>query len=136
MVKLWPILINGYRPPVATANPRIAQLTALDDLFAHYPILTMVHILPGLLFMILGPLQFSSTIRKRYLRWYRWNGQVYVVCGGVIDVTTLGMSFAMPAIGRFNQAAATTLFGSFFYSRLGKPSGISGATRLTCIASG
>lgn len=90
----------------------MAQLAALDDLFAHYPILTMVHILSGLLFMILGPLQFSSTIRKRYLRWHRWSGRVFVVCGGVIGVT--GMSFAMPAIGGFNRAAATTLFGSFF----------------------
>jgi hypothetical protein len=55
MVQLVPVVIGGYRPPAATANPALAQLTALDDLFARYPILTLVHIVPGLLFTLLGP---------------------------------------------------------------------------------
>jgi len=55
----------------------------------HYPILTLVHIVPGLLFMLLGPLQFSSTIRARHLRWHRWSGRVFVVCGVVIGISAL-----------------------------------------------
>jgi len=70
---LVPILINGYNPPAAASNPTAAQFAALDAVFARYPILTLVHILPGLLFMVLGPLQFSSTIRTRHLQWHRSN---------------------------------------------------------------
>jgi len=119
-LNLIPVVAHGYRPPAIPPNPRLAQLTALDDLFARYPILTLVHIVPGMLFMILGPLQFSSTIRERHLRWHRWSGRIFVACGLVIGTTALVMSFGMPAIGGLNQAAATTLFGTFFLIALCK----------------
>src|SRR5713101_9984213 len=120
MMHLVPIAIRGYHPPAVATNPRAAQFAALDDLFAHYPILTLVHIVPGLLFMLLGPLQFSSTIRARHLRWHRWSGRVFVVCGAVIGISALVMSLGMPAIGGLNQAAATTLFATFFLFALCK----------------
>src|ERR1700676_1123687 len=120
MAHLVPIVARGYHPPAATSNPVAARFAALDDLFAHYPILTLVHIVPGLLFMLLGPLQFSSTIRARHLRWHRWSGRVFVICGLVIGISALIMSFGMPAIGGVNQAAATVLFGSYFLLALSR----------------
>jgi uncharacterized membrane protein len=120
MVHLLPVVVHGYHPLAIPSNPRLAQLTALDDLFAHHPILTLVHIVPGMLFMILGPLQFSSAIRERHLRWHRLSGRVFVTSGLVIGVSALVMSFGMPAIGGVNQAAATTLFGTFFLFALCK----------------
>jgi uncharacterized membrane protein len=119
-VQLAPILINGYSSPTVPSNPRLAQFAALDGIFAHYPGLTLIHILPALLFLVLGPLQFSSTFRKRHLQWHRRNGRILFLCGTVIGVSALVMSFAMPAIGGVNQAAATTLFGSWFLFALGK----------------
>src|SRR6202790_1091159 len=120
MAHLVPIVARGYHPPAATSNPVAVRFAALDDLFAHYPILTLVHIVPGLLFMVLGPLQFSSTIRARHLRWHRWSGRIFVSCGLVIGISALVMSFGMPAIGGINQAAATTLFATFFLFALCK----------------
>jgi len=120
MVNLLPVVVGGYHPPTVSSNPVAARFAALDDLFAHYPILTLVHIVPGLLFMVLGPLQFSSTIRARHLRWHRWSGRIFVSCGVVIGISALVMSFGMPAIGGINQAAATTLFATFFLFALCK----------------
>src|SRR6267143_6141129 len=121
MVRLVPIAVRGYHPPALTSkNPAAAQFAALDDLFARYPFLTLVHIVPGLLFMVLGPLQFSSTIRARHLRLHRWSGRIFVICGVVIGISALVMSFDMPAIGGLNQAAATTLFATFFLFALYK----------------
>jgi hypothetical protein len=74
IVNVVPIVLHGYHPPPPASNPVAAQFIALDDLFAHYPVLTLIHIVPGLLFMLLGPLQFSATIRARNLRWHRWSG--------------------------------------------------------------
>jgi hypothetical protein len=113
-------MVRGYRSAAAAANPRLTQLNGLDNLFAHYPFLTLAHIIPGFLFMVLGPLQFSSTIRVRHLKWHRRNGLVFLCCGAIVGGSALVMSFAMPAIGGLNQAAATTLFGSFFLFALGK----------------
>src|SRR5580765_5246876 len=92
MVHLVPIVVRGYHPPAVTSNPVAAQFAALDDLFAHYPILTLVHIVPGLLFMLMAPLQFSSRIRARHLRWHRISGRIFIVCGVVIGISALVMS--------------------------------------------
>ncbi len=120
MINVMPFALHGYHPPPRTNNPVAAQFGALDDLFAHYPLLTLIHIFPGLLFMLLGPLQFSSSIRARHLWWHRWSGRVFVACGLVIGISALIMSFGMPAIGGVNQAAATALFGSYFLFALSR----------------
>ena len=117
---LVPVMTGGYHPAAAVANPRIAQLRATDDLFAAHPRLTLLHIIPGLLFMVLGPFQFSRAIRRKYPKWHRINGRIFVGCAYVVGVSALAMSVAMPAIGGVNQAVATTLFGILFLIALTK----------------
>src|SRR5262245_5584886 len=117
---LVPILMNGYQPPAATSNPVAKQFLELDDIFARYPTLTLIHILPALLFVVLGLFQFNQRFRQRHLQWHRWTGRVLVVCGVIVGGSALLMSFGMPAIGGVNQAAATTLFALFFLFALGK----------------
>ena len=119
-VTLVPILVNGYTPPAPASNPVAAQFAALDDIFARYPVLTLIHIIPGVLFMLLGPLQFSATIRARHLQWHRWSGRVYLLCSLIIGISALVMSVGMPAIGGLTQAIATTLFALLFLFALGK----------------
>jgi hypothetical protein len=99
MVHVVPMALHGYRPPPPVSNPVAAQFSGLDEIFARHPVLTVIHIVPGLLFMLLGPLQFSSAIRARHLRWHRWSGRIFVACGFVIGISALIMSFGMPAIG-------------------------------------
>ncbi len=79
-----------------------------------------VHILPGLLFMVLGPLQFSAALRRRHRTWHRWSGRVFLLCSLIIGGSALIMSLAMPAIGGVVQAVATTLFALLFLVALGK----------------
>jgi Predicted membrane protein (DUF2306) len=119
-VTLTPILVNGYTPPAPASNPVAAQLAALDDIFARYPLLTLIHIIPGILFMLLGPRQFSATIRARHLQWHRWSGRVYLISSLIIGVSALVMSVSMPAIGGLTQAVATMLFALLFLFALGK----------------
>lgn len=119
-VVLLPVVLNGYHPPPPAPNPAAAQFVSLDDLFAHYPYLTLIHIIPGLLFMILGPLQFNSTLRARHPRWHRISGRIFLICSAIIGISALVMSLGMPAIGGVNQAAATTLFATFFLFALTK----------------
>ena len=120
IIYLGPILANGYSAPAVAPGSRGAQFVALDEVFARHPILTMIHVVPGLLFMALGPFQFSRSIRARHVQWHRWNGRIFVACGLIIGTSALLMSFAMPSIGGVNQAAATVLFGSFFLFALSK----------------
>lgn len=119
-IVLLPVVVHGYHPPPTPPNPMAAQFASLDDVFARYPYLTLIHILPGLLFMILGPWQFNSTLRARHPQWHRINGRIFLLCSALVGVSALVMSFGMPAIGGVNQAAATTLFGTFFLFALAK----------------
>ena len=86
---------------------------ALDAGFAQHPALTLVHILPGALFMVLGPLQFIPRIRARRLWLHRWIGRVFVATAYVVGISALAMSWQI-SIGGATETAATTTFGVLF----------------------
>ena len=97
---------------------RIAN-AALDAGFEPHPLLTMIHIVPGLLFVTLGPLQFVPKLRARRPGVHRWTGRVVLASGIVIGATALVMSPQM-AIGGANETAATMLFATLFLFALGR----------------
>jgi hypothetical protein len=103
LVLLWPSLSGGKSNPAAV----------LDAGFARHMALTLIHILPGGLFFALAPLQFMPSIRQKHLQFHRWSGRVLVICGLIIGVTALVMSYTMN-IGGPNETAATTLFAIVF----------------------
>lgn len=90
-----------------------------DAAFAQYSLLTWLHIIPGFLFMVLGPLQFVKPIRSRFIWLHRWSGRVFVASSLVIGVTALVMSSLM-AIGGANETTATMSFALIFLFALGK----------------
>lgn len=103
LVLLWPNAFSGNRSPAAV----------LDAGFAKHPALTLIHILPGALFLVLAPLQFVANLRQKHPRIHRWTGRVLVACGLIIGISALVMSYTMN-IGGPNETAATTLFAIVF----------------------
>jgi Predicted membrane protein (DUF2306) len=101
-------------------EPRFAAAAAMDSGFAQHKALTVAHILPAALFMVLMPLQFIRRIRERHLAWHRWSGRLLVILGFVVGMSALVMSYTM-AIGGANETAATTLVPSC--SLFSSPSG-------------
>jgi len=81
--------------------------------FAQHKLLTFVHILPGMLFMVLCPLQLSRAIRNKHLTFHRWSGRVFLVCCAIIVASALIMSFRM-TIGGASETAATTFYTLLF----------------------
>ncbi|MBV8553783.1 MAG: DUF2306 domain-containing protein [Acidobacteriaceae bacterium] len=98
---------------VLATGPGTGYSAGVDAGFARHPLLTLVHILPGMLFMFLAPLQFMTRIRAKAPRIHRWTGRALVCLGLVIGVSALLMSFRM-AIGGINEMAATVLFDVLF----------------------
>ena len=92
---------------------------AFDAEIAPHPVLTFIHIIPGALFMVLGPFQFMQTIRARRLWQHRWSGKIFVASGYVIGISALVMTAHM-AIGGTNERAAVLLFDSAFLFSLTK----------------
>jgi hypothetical protein len=108
---------------IAVATRRILHLWApamdLDAGFARHQWLTLAHIIPGLVFVVFGPLQFVAGLRRRRPALHRWTGRVVLASGLVIGVTALIMSPRM-AIGGAVESAATIVFGLLFLFALGK----------------
>jgi uncharacterized membrane protein len=104
------------RSPTALRSPETA---ALNGGFDEHPWLTAAHIVPGLLFTILGPLQFVRTLRTRRPGMHRWMGRVVMASGAIVGISALVMSPRM-AIGGINETAATMVFALLFLSALGK----------------
>jgi len=104
LVLFWPTRFAG-----GTSSPA----AGLDAGFARHMALTLLHILPAGLFLALAPLQFMATIRQRHLQFHRWSGRVLVVCGLIVGISALIMSYTMN-IGGPNETAATTLFAIVF----------------------
>ena len=99
---------------VATGSPPFSRDVGFDADFSRHPFITFLHILPGALFMILGPLQFLPRIRDRYPRWHRRSGVVVIVCGYIIGISALIMPFVLHPIGGLNEAVATSFFAVYF----------------------
>ncbi len=96
------------------------RMAALGDgAFAQHPLLTIAHILPGLLYLLLAPLQFWPGLRARRPRLHRWMGRVVVADGAVVGITAVVMSPRM-AIGGAVESAATMTFGLLFLFALGR----------------
>lgn len=81
--------------------------------FATHPILTLVHIVPGSLFFILGPFQFSSRIRTRYLRFHRWSGRVVALAALPVGLSGLLFGVVFPFGGPL-ASSAILVAGAFF----------------------
>jgi uncharacterized membrane protein len=109
------IVLLFPRQNVAAKNPA----ASLDAHFADHRALTLTHILPGMLFMVLGPFQFIKRLRARYPRFHRWNGRIFLLASLVLGVAGLAMATG-GTIGGWDEKAAIFVFGSFFLLALAK----------------
>ena len=110
LVLFWPAQFSG-----GSASPA----AGLDSGFARHMALTVLHILPAALFVVLAPLQFMPSVRQKHLQFHRWSGRVLVVYGLIVGTSALIMSYKMN-IGGLNETAATTLYGIVFLICLSK----------------
>jgi len=94
-------------PPPA----RFPEGAAMDAGFTQHRLLTMIHMAPGLLFMLLGPFQFMRGLRNRRPALHRWMGRIFLVSGLIVGITALVMSPQM-AIGGATETAATMVFAT------------------------
>ena len=66
-----------------------------DLRYLHHPWLTTLHLLPALLFVLLGPLQFLP----RKGRAHRWRGRLFVLGGFVSGLWVMPLVRALPGLG-------------------------------------
>lgn len=95
------------------------ELAAYDKPFGEHPFVTALHILPGFFFMILAPLQFSSTLRTRHVRLHRWSGRALVLLGIPLGLSGLYFGLSTPFGGSI-EAWGVAVAGALFLGSLSK----------------
>jgi hypothetical protein len=103
----------------AAINPANNPTAALDAHFADRRPLTLIHILPGILFMVLGPMQFIRGLRVRHPRVHRWSGRIFLTASAILGLAGLTMGVG-PTVGGVDEKTAILLFGTLFLIFLGK----------------
>jgi uncharacterized membrane protein len=95
--------------PFAAQRP--AEFALIDAKFAANRLLTLWHVVLGGLFLLFVPLQFSSTIRNRYIRLHRWSGRILLPAVILAALPGLYFGVLMPYGGPV-EAVAVAAAGS------------------------
>ena len=104
--------------PDSLSSPK-NPAAVLDRHFANERTLALMHVVPALLFMVMGPLQFVERIRRKYPVVHRWSGRIFLAVSAIVGITGLRMAFG-ETIGGMDEKTAITLFGLFFLVALAK----------------
>lgn len=80
---------------------------------AEYPTITRLHVIPGLVYLALAPLQFLSPIRNRYPAYHRWSGRLLAMLGLILGGAALFIGLVVPFSGLPEQIVVA-VFGTLF----------------------
>lgn len=81
--------------------------------YASHLLVTLLHLIPGTLFIILGPLQFVASIRNGWPVFHRVMGRVLLVSGLITAITALVMNATFPPVGGIAKSIAVVIFSLF-----------------------
>ncbi len=88
--------------------------------YVQHPWVALLHIVPGLLFLTLAPLQFVARIRQRRIGLHRGLGRMLATCAAISGLFALVAALRLPAFGGISTQAATVFFGVIFLFSLAK----------------
>jgi uncharacterized membrane protein len=106
-------LLSSVIRLILSATLTDADLPTLDPIDSRYvahAALAIAHVAPGLLFLVLGPLQFMPAIRRNWPRLHRASGRVFIVSGLVSGLLVLWLALALPAMGGMLALVGTWVF--------------------------
>jgi len=104
------ILILAQIIPAAPKGAKFVVETGLKN----YPVLTLMHIVPGLLMVILGPwlLLHKTSVFAEHKQFNRaW---LFIAAGFMVGLSAMLMPFVNMPIGGLNEAAAAEVYGFVF----------------------
>ena len=77
----------------------LPELDPFNERYRTSPLLTLFHTVPGLLFAVLGPVQFMGAIRRRFPLVHRISGRLFLVIGITSGIAAFLMTLRFPIWG-------------------------------------
>lgn len=97
-------MFQGIAQGVPPADP--SEQTYIDN-----PMPILLHLVPVIAFILLGPFQLTPRARARWPRLHRISGRIFVVAGVMAGLSGLYMNEIFPPIGGPAKYWGTMLFG-------------------------
>jgi uncharacterized membrane protein len=89
----------------------LGALPADSQRLSAAPVWHFMHVLGGATFGILGPIQFSRVLMRRYGLLHRVMGRVFVAAGAMISLSSLGLLWHYPDAYSVAMSSGRLLFG-------------------------
>ena len=105
--------VLGIEPGTARYAEFVASARRVVDKFIAHSGTGLFHLIPGMVFLLFAPLQFSARIRARRPRLHRWSGRVLVAIAVVIGLTGVFFGVIYPTFG-MTEVVTITVIASFF----------------------
>lgn len=96
------------------ATGETGHLNEFEERYYAVPYLTLAHIVPGFLFMALGPIQFMPSVRNRWLRFHRWCGRIWMLASLVAGVSALLFVTRLPVFGALSTKVGVVVASTLF----------------------
>lgn len=93
----WPVLRDSVDRSIFVSQSHSA-LSVVDQRYADHPIAVFLHLLPGILFFIVGPLQFCNPVQA-WRNLHRIFGYIYSACALCSAISVMYMVLVFPALG-------------------------------------
>ena len=90
---------------------------AFDIRYVQHFLVVWSHLILGFVILVFGPFQFIPWIRNRWIKFHRWNGRVWLLCGAVTAFTGAFIGVVWPFTGHQGfgllQAAINAIIGPY-----------------------
>ena len=117
----WFVIALPVLIMLASGASRLALMTQdplnadeFDVRYIQHQWVSLLHIVPGVLFLTLAPLQFFARIRQRRISIHRGLGRILATCAAISGVIVLILNFLFPTFGGISTQSATAFFGVIF----------------------
>nr|WP_303623702.1 DUF2306 domain-containing protein [Shimia sp. CNT1-13L.2] len=94
----WPVLRDSIDRLLFVWQSHDA-LPLVDQRYAAHPIATTFHLLPGLIFFLIAPLQFHPGLRRKTPQLHRLAGRTFIATGITSSLGVMYMVLVFPALG-------------------------------------
>jgi hypothetical protein len=110
------VVIRRFFALVYPSRSAPAQMAGLDAVFASHTVLTLAHILPALVFVLVTP--FVVFRKSSILDGPGWANRLIFPLGAIVGITAYAMSY--DAVGGWIERSAVLFFNSLFLFSLAR----------------
>jgi uncharacterized membrane protein YidH (DUF202 family) len=112
LILLWASIIKLYNFHTVSLQPELFNTNSIEYHYLNHLLLGYLHIIPGIIFLVLGAYQFIPYFRNNYRKLHRFIGKVFLFLAAIIFITAIVLAVFVP-FGNWLETIVTIVFGIY-----------------------